>query len=102
MSKQTFDGLRAHLRACWPGVIIGMSLAPADVHELSVAEELLEGAEGWVLGDRNYWSPDLTERLGEGGLELLAPYKFKKREKESWLAGLCKSVVRLRPSSLNR
>jgi hypothetical protein len=84
MSKQTFYGLRAHLRVCWPGVICGLSLAPADAHELLVAEELLEGAKGWALGDRNYWSPQLTERLGERGLDLLAPCKSKKREKEPW------------------
>lgn len=84
MNKQTFYGLRAHLRLCWPGVIVGVSLAPADTHELSVAEELLEGAKGWALGDRNYWSPPLTERLDEQGLELLAPYKSKKREKQPW------------------
>ncbi len=61
-------------------------LAPADAHDLTVAEELLEGAQGWALGDRNYWSPKLTERLlGEEGLRfLLAPYKSKKREKEPW------------------
>lgn len=86
MSKQTFYGLRAHLRVCWPGVICGLSLAPADAHDLSVAEELLEGVrEGWILGDRNYWSPHLTERLSEEqGLALMAPYKSKKREKEPW------------------
>jgi hypothetical protein len=85
MAKQTFYGLRAHLRLCWPGVIVGVSLAPADAHELSVAEELLEGAKGWALGDRNYWSPRLFEQLSEEqGLELLAPYKSKKREKEPW------------------
>lgn len=84
MTKQTFYGLRAHLRVCWPGVIVGLSLAPADAHELSVAEELLEGVRGWALGDRNYWSPSLTERLVGQGLSLLAPYKSKKREKEPW------------------
>lgn len=84
MTKQTFYGLRAHLRVCWPGVICALSLAPADAHELSVAEELLQGVKGWVLGDRNYWSPRLTEQLGEQGLELLAPYKSKKREKKPW------------------
>ncbi len=85
MAKQTFYGLRAHLRICWPGVITDVSLAPADAHELSVAEELLEGVRGWALGDRNYWSPRLTERLDEEqGLDLLAPYKSKKREKEPW------------------
>ena len=55
MTKQTFYGLKAHLRICWPGVICGLSLAPADAHDLTVAEELLEGIrEGWALGDRNY------------------------------------------------
>jgi hypothetical protein len=85
MSKQTFYGLRAHLRVCWPGVICAVSLAPANVHDLSVAEELLEGNEGWALGDRNYWSPKLSERLKKTeGLALLAPYKSKKIEKEPW------------------
>jgi hypothetical protein len=31
-----------------------MDLTPADVHDLRLAEELLEGAKGWALGDRNY------------------------------------------------
>jgi hypothetical protein len=74
MNKQTFYGLRAHLRVCWPGVIVEVELAPANVHDLRLAEEMLEGAEGWALGDRNYWSPGLSERLGEEGLSLLAPY----------------------------
>lgn len=86
MNKQTFYGLRAHLRVCWPGVVVSFSLAPANAHELSVAEGLLEGAKGWVLGDRNYWSPNLTGRLSEQGLDLLAPYKKKseKGEKRPW------------------
>jgi hypothetical protein len=85
MIKQTFYGLRAHLRVCWPGVIVEMELAPANVHDLRLAEELLQEAqEGWVLGDRNYWSPELTKRLGEEGLSLLAPYKSKKREGKRW------------------
>ena len=85
MTKQTFYGMRAHVRICWPGVICGTSLAPANVHELAVAEELLKEAKGWALGDRNYWSPELTERLKEKGLHLLAPCKSAKREgKKGW------------------
>lgn len=87
ITKQTFYGLRAHLRVCWPGVIVEMDLAPANVHDVRLAEELLQEAqgEGWVLGDRNYWSPELEERLGEEGLCLLTPYKSKKREgKRCW------------------
>jgi DDE family transposase len=86
MSKQTFYGMRAHLHVCWLGLIVDMNLAPAYVHDLHMAEELLleGGAKGWALGERNYWSPRLTERLKAEGLDLLAPYKSKKREKGSW------------------
>ena len=36
------------------------------------------------MGDRNYWSADLPERLGDEGLRLVAPYKSKKKEKKPW------------------
>jgi hypothetical protein len=50
MAKQTFYGLRAHLRVCWPGVIVEMDLAPANVHDLRMVDELLPLEEGgWVL-----------------------------------------------------
>ena len=84
MSKQIFYGLRAHLRVCWPGVIVGVELAPANAHDLHLAEELLEEAKGWALGDRNYWSPDLAEWLEDERLCLLTPYKSEKREKQPW------------------
>jgi hypothetical protein len=86
MAKQTFYGLRAHLRVCWPGVVVDVDLAPANAHDLHLAEELLllEETKGWALGDRNYWSPDLAQRLETEGLRLLAPYKSKKKEKEPW------------------
>lgn len=75
MSKETFYGLRAHFRVCWPGVVVDVELAPANAHDLHLAEELLasEEAKGWALGDRNYWSPELTERLETQGLHLLSP-----------------------------
>lgn len=82
--RQTFLGVRAHLHICWPGVIVGLGIAPADVHELSVAEDMLVDTSGWVLGDRNYWSPELSRRLDEHDLNLLAPYKSAKREKTPW------------------
>ena len=84
VARQTFFGVRAHLRICWPGIITDLELAPANVHELSVAEQFLSGLSGWALGDRNYWSPELAERLREHGLHLLAPFKSSKREKTPW------------------
>jgi hypothetical protein len=32
MAKQTFFGMRAHLRVCWPGVVVAFELAPAKVY----------------------------------------------------------------------
>jgi len=78
VARQTFFGLRAHVRVSWPGVITGISLVPANVHDLEVAEEVLEGTYGWVLGDRNYWSPALTAHLQARGIALLAPFKKAK------------------------
>ena len=72
-AKQTFYGLRAHLRVCWPGVITDARLVPANLHDLVMAEELLAGVHGWALGDRAYWSPSRAQRLRGQGLELLAP-----------------------------
>ncbi len=94
-----FFGLKAHVRVCWPGVIVEADLAAANHHDLSVAVEILKephhhyqggggrGGGGWVLGDRNYHSPNLKEALlYSGGLELVAPHKKKslKNERHQW------------------
>jgi hypothetical protein len=72
-ATQTFYGLRAHLRVCWPGVIADGQLAPANLHDLALAEDLLADAHGWVLGDRAYWSPARAGLLADQGVRLLAP-----------------------------
>lgn len=88
MEKQTYYGLRAHARICWPGLIVGAVLTPANVHDLTAAEVLAERAQGWLLGDRNYWSPDLADLLAQQGIELGAPYISAKDESEPWPAWL--------------
>jgi hypothetical protein len=80
IARQTFLGLRAHVLICWPGIIVDFRLAPANIHELEVAKEMLAHVKGWVLGDRNYWSPELFEELSSQGLFLLAPFKKASRE----------------------
>ena len=80
MAKQTFLGMRLHLRVCWPGLVVGFEVAPAHVHELRAAEDLLEGVTGDALGDRNYWSPALAEQFRAAGLRLLAPFRKASRE----------------------
>lgn len=78
--KQTFYGFRVHARVSWPGVITRISVAPANIHELSVVPEIVEGTSGLLVGDRNYHSPKTKEQLEGIGIELLAPYSSKKRD----------------------
>jgi hypothetical protein len=80
VAKQTYYGFRAHVRLQWPGILADVCLAPAHIHDTRVVEELLIGQRGWVLGDRNYWKPELMEDLRQQGLHLLAPYRSAKRE----------------------
>jgi hypothetical protein len=74
-SKATIYGFRDHLRIHWPGVITAFSVAAANVHDRDLVPELVEATTGWVLGDRNYWDPRLTEALAPTGIALLAPFK---------------------------
>jgi hypothetical protein len=90
VAKQTYLGLRAHLRVCWPGVIVDGRLAPANLSELAVGEELLAGVGGWTLADRNYGSPRLAAQLQAQGGWLLAPPRGQRRSRQRpppWLVG---------------
>lgn len=73
--RATIYGFRHHLRICWPGVVRAVSIAPANVHDRDVVPELVEGAGGAVIGDRNYWDPQLTAALIPAGITLRAPFK---------------------------
>jgi hypothetical protein len=84
-SHATFYGFRHHLRLNWPGVLTAVSIAPANVHDRDLVPELVEGAMGQVIGDRNYWDPKLTAALAPAGIALVAP--FKKRASDPDPAG---------------
>jgi len=84
VAKQTYFGLRAHVRVCWPGVIVATSLTAAHVHDLHALPDLLEGATGDVLADRNYWSPRLRDELAPYQLYLRAPFRSARRETHAW------------------
>lgn len=80
-----FYGVRAHVLVRWPGVIVETRLAPAATHDLHPARALLaEAGEGWVLGDRNYHSPQLAEELVGRGQEPLIPHKMSATEPQPW------------------
>ncbi len=73
--RQTFYGFRLHLRLGWPGVITHVFLAPANESDGEIAPVVLEGTQGLVLGDRNYWLPDIQASLRKKGIILQAPFR---------------------------
>ena len=101
MNKQTFYGLRAHLRVCWPGVIRGLSLAPADIHDLHVAEELLEGVEGWALGTGTTTVPSSPSGFLAKGCACWRLTSPKRRRRGHGPASRFKSAEGLKRSSGN-
>ena len=84
-SHATFYGFRSHLRTCWPGVIGALTMASANIHDLDLLPELVDGGTGQVLGDRNYWAPKVMAELAPAGIEVLAP--FKRRDTDPDPAG---------------
>jgi Transposase DDE domain len=80
LRKRTFYGFRLHLRVNRDGVIVGYQLAPARASEKAVLTELGLPVGSVGIGDRNYWSPELQQRLAAGGVVLLAPYCQKRRD----------------------
>jgi len=75
-----FYGFRLHVRVCWPGLITGLCVAPANVDEREVAPLVAQGTAGLLLGDRNYWAPWLRDELRAHGVRLLAPYHQARRD----------------------
>jgi len=64
------------LLICWPGVIVGIVLAPANVSDTAVVPELVDGMHGWLLGDRSYWNPQLKAIWTAQQLGLPSPLQF--------------------------
>ena len=73
--RQTFYGFRLHAQVSWPGLLTRVFLAPANEADGEIAPVLLEGTTGVVLGDRNYWLPDLQAYLRTKGIVLQAPFR---------------------------
>jgi hypothetical protein len=79
-SRAVYYGLRLHLRVSAQGTIVALQVAPANVPDVDLVPELVEGAEGTVLGDRAYWHQPLAEALHPAGVALVAP--FRKRSSD--------------------
>lgn len=77
ISRQTFSGFRCHVRCVQPGMLATLTVAPAHESDRTLLPEVVEGVNGFVVGDRGYWSPTLAEELRPAGIVLLASYRSK-------------------------
>jgi hypothetical protein len=100
LRKRTFYGFRLHLRVSRDGVILGYQLAPARASEKAVLPELGLPVGSVGIGDRNYWAPELQQRLAAGGVLLLAPYAQKRRDPDRQRSARL-SAVRYRVETSN-
>lgn len=80
LARQTFYGFRLPLRGGQSGAIAAFELAPANVSDLAMVEELAMDCQDVVLGDRNYWSPQERERLAPPGILWVASFRHASRD----------------------
>ena len=77
LGNQTFYGFRLHVKINSLGMIQTFEMAPANVHDLRMLDELVEGDSGITLADRAYFSQPIKEQLlVKQGLELSIPTKY--------------------------
>jgi hypothetical protein len=100
LRKRTYYGFRLHLRVSRDGVILSYQLASARANEKAVLPELGLPVGSVGIGDRNYWSPELRDRLAAGGVTLLAPYYQKCRDPDRRRSARL-SAVRYRIETVN-
>jgi hypothetical protein len=70
---------------------------PANLSDLAIAEDLLDGVSGWTLADRHYGSPRLATQLHAHRGWLLAPPGGRSRPQQRlppWLVGKRRRVER--------
>ncbi len=55
-------------------------MAPANVSDIAVLPALHLPEDSFGLGDRNYWSPELRDKLLEANIRLYAPFRTKTKD----------------------
>lgn len=74
--ERTFFGFRVHLRCTDRGFCTAAALAPGNVADWPMVQELMPPTPALAVADRNYWNPDGNEfLLASQGLKLLAPFR---------------------------
>lgn len=99
-----FYGFKVHMLVTLSGYILNYIVSPASVHDIKVAEELLEGCQQTViLADLGYLSQDLKEILEQKGYHLWTPLRRNMkgaREHNDWRLLVMRRSIETRFSEL--
>lgn len=79
-ARNTMYGFRLHARCTPAGAVVAFDLAPANVSDVAMVDQLAPPPGSVGVGDRNYWSPTVRDELAAGGVALLAPFKNKSKD----------------------
>jgi hypothetical protein len=74
------SGLRLHARATRAGALAAFDLAPANVSDLAMVDQLAPPAGSVGVGDRGYQSPRVRDESARAGVRGLAPYQSRKAD----------------------
>jgi hypothetical protein len=70
-----FYGFKLHLVINEQGQILAGQLTPGNVDDRTPVPEMTKNLTGKLMGDKSYISKALTQKLLEGGLQLITPIK---------------------------
>jgi hypothetical protein len=79
-TRNTMYGFRLHARCTPAGAIVAFDLAPANVSDVAMVDQLEPPPGSVGVGDRNYWSPPVRDELAASGVTLLAPFKNRSKD----------------------
>ncbi len=63
LHPQTYYSFRYRVRAGRSRVIAAVSLTAANIPDVAALPDVVEGPQGFAIGDRNYWAPSLRDEL---------------------------------------
>jgi DDE family transposase len=73
--REFYFGFKGHVVISMEGVIVRMTLTPANTDERDAAWDLVAGLRGWLLGDKGYLSLFFKEELCRVGIGLQTPVR---------------------------
>ena len=76
-----FFGFKLHLIINEKGELMSFRITPGNTDDRTVVEQMAQGLEGWLFGDKGYIGKKLTQRLLDQGIELIT--RLRKNMKKS-------------------